>query len=92
MLGRHKAQSGSQMSLAHAGWAEEHHVLRIFQEAHGGQFIDLTLVDGRLKGEVKVIPSLLNGETGHLNLFLIGPSPFGFGFFREDMIQNLHDI
>ena len=45
MLGRHKAQSGSQMSLAHAGWAEEHHVLRIFQEAHGGQFIDLTLVE-----------------------------------------------
>ena len=41
MLGRHKAQSGSQMSLAHAGWAKEHHVLRIFQEAHGGQFIDL---------------------------------------------------
>ena len=45
MLGRHKAQGGSQMGLAHAGWAEEHHVLRIFQEAHGGQFIDLTLVE-----------------------------------------------
>lgn len=76
------------MGLAHAGRAEEYHILAIFQETHGGQFVDLALVDGGLEGEIKVIQCLLDGETGHLNLLLIGPFPLGFRLFREDMIQK----
>ena len=86
MLCRHKAQSGSQMSFAHAGWAEENHILTVFQEAHGGQLIDLPLVDGGLEGEIKVVQGLFDGEAGHLDLFLIGPFPLGFGLLRKDMV------
>ena len=81
VLCRHKAQSGGQMGLAHAGRAKEDHILPVFQEAHGGQFVDLALVDGGLEGEIEVVQGLLNGESGHLDLLLIGPSPLGFGFF-----------
>ena len=77
------------MGLAHAGRAEEDHILPVFQEAHGGQFVDLALVDGGLEGEIEVVQGFLDGEAGHLNLLLIGPSPLGFGLFRKDMIQNL---
>ncbi len=69
------------MGLAHAWRAEEHHILRIFQEAHGGQFVDLALVDGGLEREIEVVQGFLNGEARHLDLLLIGPSPLGFGFF-----------
>ena len=31
----HQAQGGGQMGLAHAGRAEEDHILPVFQEAHG---------------------------------------------------------
>ena len=77
----HQAQGGGQMGLAHAWRAEENHILPVLQEAHGGQFVDLALVDGGLEREVEIVQGLLNGEAGHLNLFLIGPSPLGFGFF-----------
>ena len=77
------------MGLAHARRAEEHHILPVFQEAHGSQLIDLALVDGGLEREVEIVQGLLDGEGGHLNLLLIGPSPLGFGLFRKDMIQNL---
>ncbi len=40
-----------QMGLAHAGRTEEYHILPILQETHGGQLIDLPLVDGGLEGE-----------------------------------------
>ena len=63
MLRRHKPQGGGQMSLAYPGWAEEHHILPVFQEAHGGQFVDLALIDGGLEGEIKVVQGLLDGET-----------------------------
>ena len=54
MLGRHKAQHGGQMSLAHTWRTEEYHVLPVFQEAHGGQLIDLPLVNGGLEREIEV--------------------------------------
>ena len=92
MLGGHKAQGGGQMSLAHTWRSEEYHVLTVFQETHGGQFVDLALVDGGLEGEIEIVQSLLDGEAGHLNLLLISPPPFGFGFLRKDMIQNIHNI
>ena len=44
MFCRHKAQGGGQMSLAHTWWSEEHHILPVFQETHGGQLVDLALV------------------------------------------------
>ena len=79
VLCRHQAQGGGQMGLAHAGRAEEDHILPVFQEAHGGQFVDLALVDGGLEREVEIVQGLLDGEAGHLNLLLIGPLPLGFG-------------
>ena len=63
------------------GGPEEDHIFPVFQETHGGQFIDLALVNGGLEREIEVVQGLLNGEAGHLNLLLIGPSPLGFGFF-----------
>ena len=64
------------------------YILPVFQEAHGGQFSDLVLIDGGLEREIKVIQGLLDEEVGHLDILLVGPSPFGFCFSREDMIQN----
>ena len=92
MLCRYKAQGGGQMSLAHTCWSEEYHVLPIHQDAHGKQNGDLAFVDGWLEGEIEIVQSLLDGEAGHLNLLLISPPPFGFGFLRKDMIQNIHNI
>ena len=92
MLGHHKAQGGGEMGLAHTWRAEEDYVLTLLQEAHGGQLVDLALVNGGLKGKIEIVQSLLDGEAGHLNLFLIGPFPLGFGFFREDMVQDVHNI
>ena len=69
------------MSLAHTWRSEEYYILPVFQEAHGGQFVDLALVDGGLEGEIEIVQGLLDGKAGHLDLLLIGPSPFGFGFF-----------
>lgn len=66
--------------------------LPISQKTHGGQLIGLTFVDGGLERKIEVVQSLLNGENGYLNLLLIGPSPFGFCFFRKDVIQDLHDV
>jgi len=59
--------------------AEKHQILSVLQEAHGSQLIDLALVDGGLEGEVKVILGLLNRETGHLDLILIGTFPLDLG-------------
>ena len=92
MLCRHKAQGRGQMDLAHAGRAEKHHVLPVFREAHGGQLVDLALVDGGLEEEIEIAQSLLDVETGHLDLLLIGPLSLGFGLFRKDMIQNTHNV
>ena len=64
---------------------EEDHVFSVFQEAHGGQFIDLALINRGLEGEIEVVQGLLNGEAGHLDLFLIGPFPLGLRFFRKDI-------
>ena len=91
-LGRHKAQRGGQMSLALAWWAEEDLILSVFQEAHGSQLIDLALINGWLEGEVEVVQGLLNGKSRHLDLLLIGPSPFGFRFLRKDVVQNVYNI
>ena len=55
MLCCYQAQGGGQMGLAHAGRAEEHHILPAFQKAHGSQLIDLALVDGGLEREIEVV-------------------------------------
>ncbi len=86
MLRGHKAEGGGQMGLAHAGRPEEDYILPVFQKAHGGQLVDLTLVNGGLEGEIKVVQGLLDGETGHLDLLLISPVPLGFGFLSKDMV------
>ena len=83
MLCCYQAQGGGQMGLAHAGRAEEDHILPVFQEAHGSQLIDLALVDGGLEREIEVVQGFLNGKARHLDLLLIGPSPLGFGFFES---------
>ena len=63
VLCRHEAQCGGQMSLAHAGRAEEDHVFSVFQEAHGGQFIDLALINRGLEREIEVVQGLLDREA-----------------------------
>ena len=45
VLCRHKTQGGGKVGLAHAGRSEEDHVFSVFQKAHGGQFIDLALIN-----------------------------------------------
>lgn len=92
MLCSHQTESGSLVGLAHAGQAEEDDIFAILQETHGSQFINLTLVDGRLKREVKVIRGLLNRESGHLHLLIVGAFAFGFGLFSKDVIENLHNV
>ena len=62
MLGRHKAQGGGEMGLAHTWRAEEDYVLTLLQEAHGGQLVDLALVNGGLEGEIEVVQGLLDGK------------------------------
>ena len=52
---------------------KEYHVLPILQEAHGGQFVDLALVDGGLEGEIEIVQGLLDRKAGHLNLLLVSP-------------------
>ena len=37
------------MSFAYARRAEEDHIFSIFQETHGGQFVDLALINGGLE-------------------------------------------
>ena len=81
MPGGHKAQSGGQMGLAHPRRTEEDYILPVFQETHGGQFVDLALINEGLEREIEVLQSFLDGEAGHLDLFLIGPFPLGFGLF-----------
>ena len=81
MLCRHQAQGRDQMGLAHTGRAEKDCILPVLQETHGGKLVDLALVDGGLEGEIKIVQSLLDGKSGHLDLLLIGPFPFGFCLF-----------
>ena len=56
----HKAEGGGQMGLAHTGRPKEYHVLSILQKAHGGQLVNLALIDGGREGKVKVVQSLLD--------------------------------
>ena len=59
------------MGLAYARRAEEDHIFPVLQEPHGGQFVDLALINGGLEGEIEVIQSLPDGKARHLDLFLI---------------------
>lgn len=79
------------MGLAHTRWAEGYHIFPILQETHGGQLVNLALVDGGLEGKTKVVQGVLDREAGHLDLFLIGPFSLGFGLFRKDMVQDIHN-
>ena len=54
----HKAQSRGQVGLAHTWRTEENHILPIFQEPHGGQLINLALVNGGLEREIEIIRGL----------------------------------
>lgn len=92
MLRSHQTESGRQVGLAHAGRAEEDDIFAILQETHGGQFINLVLVNGGLKREVKVVQGLLDRESGHLPLLFVGASAVGFGHFSKDVIENLHNV
>ena len=76
------------MGLAYAWWAKKDDVFPILQEAHGGQLINLALIDGGLEGEIKVVQGLLDGKTRHLDLLLIGSFSLGFRFFCKDVVQN----
>ena len=92
VLGSHQAECGSQVGFAYTRWAEKYHVFSVLQKAHGSEFIDLALVDGGLKGKVKVVQGFLDGEAGHLYLLFVGTFAFGFGLFGKDMIKNLHNV
>ena len=89
VLCRHHPEGRGQMGFSYAGRAEEDDIFAVFQEAYGGEFINLALVDGGLKEKVKVIQSLLDGKTGHPHLLFTGMLSPGFGFFGKDRIQNL---
>ena len=52
-LRRHKTYGRGKVGLAHARGTQEDHVFCVFQKAHGGQLINLTLVNRGLEGEVK---------------------------------------
>ena len=54
--------------------------------------IIVPLVDGGLKGKVKVVQGLLYGEARHLYLLFVGAFAFRFGLFGKDMIKNLHNV
>ena len=45
------------MGLTHSRRAKKYHILTIFQKAHGGQLVDLALVDGGLEGEIEGGPA-----------------------------------
>ena len=92
MLGSHQAECGSQEGFAYTRRAEKDHIFSVLQKAHGSEFIDLALVDGGLKGKVKVVQGFLDGEAGQLYLLFVGAFAFGFGLFGKDMIKNLHNI
>ena len=51
VLRRHQTQGRGQMGLANAGRAEKHHIFSVFQETHGGQLVDLALINGGLEGK-----------------------------------------
>ena len=63
VLSGHKAQGRGKVGLAHARGTKEDHVFSIFQEAHGGQFVDLALVNGGLEGEIEVVQGFPDGEA-----------------------------
>ena len=92
VLRSHQTESGRQVGLAHAGRAEKDDIFSVPQKAHGSEFINLALVDGGLKGKVKVVQGLLDGESGHLDLLFVGAFAFGFGLFSKDVIENLHNV
>lgn len=52
--------------------AQKDDALGFFQEAHGGQTEDLTLVNGGQEAEVKVLKGLAHGNAGHSDLVLVG--------------------
>ena len=80
------------MSLAHAGRAEEDDIFSIFQKTHGGQLLDLSLINGGLETEIKVLQRLFDGEAQHLYLFFIGPFAFAECLPGKDVVEHLHDV
>ena len=77
------------MSLAHAGRAEEDDIFSIFQKTHGGQLLDLSLINGGLETEIKVLQRLFDGEAQHLYLFFIGPSAVSYTHLAFRLIPLL---
>ena len=80
------------MGFAHTRRSKENYIFPVFQETHSCQFINLAFINRGLEGKIKFIQRLLNGETGHLDLFLISAPALGFRFFGKNVIQNIHDI
>lgn len=48
-------QRRSEMRFPDSGWPKEYDILSILEETHGGKRLNLTLVNGGLKTEVKVL-------------------------------------
>ena len=92
MLCRHQPEGRGQVGLSNTRRAEEYDIFSVLQKAHGSRFINLALVDGGLKGKIKVVQGLFDGEAGHLQLLFVGAFVFRFGLFGKDVIQNLHNV
>lgn len=92
VLSSHQAERGSQVGFAYTRRAEKDHIFSALQKAHGSEFNNLALVDGGLKGKVKVVQGFLDGEAGHLYLLFIGAFAFEFGLFGKYIIKNLHNV
>ena len=58
VLRRYQAQGRSQVGFTYPRRAKEHHVFSVFQKPHGGQLVNLALVNGGLEGEVEIIQGL----------------------------------
>ena len=92
VLSSHQAERGSQVGFAYTRRVEKDHIFSALQKAHGSEFNNLALVDGGLKGKVKVVQGFLDGEAGHLYLLFIGAFAFEFGLFGKYIIKNLHNV
>jgi hypothetical protein len=63
-LGRGDRETQREVGLAHAGWAEQHHVLLALDEAECVQALDLLALHTRLKTEIEIGERLHRREPG----------------------------
>ena len=58
------ARGDGQVGLAHAGRSQQQDVGGLCDEGQVGQFLDQSLVDGGLEGEVELLEGTLEGQVG----------------------------